>query len=109
MKKQTRFFLYTITLLIMNFVCGACSKEDDDNNKQYITAEFISGCFWDECDANGNLRNDQTEKEVVHLFFYSYGEGTQHTYNTGVLTAVLFSWKLNGDMLTITKNSELTR
>ena len=80
---------------------SSCSSDDDEDSN--ITEEFLAGCFWDECDANGNLRNDQTEMEVIHLFFYSYGEGTMHTYNNGKLSAEIFSWSLKGDMLTISQ------
>lgn len=72
----------------------------NDYDEEQITAELLSGYYWDECDADGNLINSQ---EAYQLIFNSTGTGTWYTYDKGETISVeTFSWKLSGERLTIT-------
>ena len=94
--KQKINILLILGFIIFSFCLVSCSNDDDDNDTSFLIG------YWDECYANGDLRNNETEIEVFHLFFDSNGKGTWHSSDEGkIKSAKSFTWKVSGDMMTL--------
>ena len=89
-----KIWRYLSTFLIVGMLSAgfaSCSSDDDDGG----SVSFLVG-EWQECEENGEFRNDATDYEVMHMLLRDDGTGDYWSVTKGREDSYKYSFNYSG-------------